>query len=331
MVEQDEKNICPKISYCMTADEKGAILTGCYGMDGCIYLPDMVDGLPIVGIAPYGFSDNTGRKLPGHEYVWESPYVSFLTEEKRLMKEDITEVYLPRYLQDVGRYAFYRCKNLRKLSLHNDVLEIGGGALNGCISLREIDLYLHEKNAQMSALKSIAGEVRYQLYIRFFTKEEKVELLFPEHYEEAVENTPARILYTSHHGSGGYYRQCFTDRALDYKKYDALLPFAIAEEEEADTVRLSLLRLRYPKELGSAAREAYLACVKKNLKAAFPFFVDKEDIETFLFLSKEGLLTEELLLYGADLAQEAKKTELLSFFMDERFKLFPKKKKKFSL
>lgn len=31
---------------------------------------------------------------------------------------------------------------------------------------------------------------------------EIVKLVFPEHYEEAVENTPARILFTQHHGTG---------------------------------------------------------------------------------------------------------------------------------
>ena len=60
---------------------------------------------------------------------------------------------------------------------------------------------------------------------------ERVRVLFPEHYEEAVENTPARLLVTHHHGAGGYYRQCFYDRELDYKKYDETFFRARAEEE----------------------------------------------------------------------------------------------------
>ena len=39
-------------------------------------------------------------------------------------------------------------------------------------------------------------------------------LVFPEHYEEAVENTPARILFTQHHGSGNNYRQCFYNKEM---------------------------------------------------------------------------------------------------------------------
>lgn len=73
-----------------------------------------------------------------------------------------------------------------------------------------------------SCLKSIAEEMRYQLRVKLNYHKtngeyEMTELLFPEHYEEAVENTPARILETHHHGAGGYYRQCFYNRELDYK------------------------------------------------------------------------------------------------------------------
>ena len=77
---------------------------------------------------------------------------------------------------------------------------------------------------ECSALKSILDEIRFAIHARlYYDREdgmtETADLLFPEHYEEAVENTPARILYTSHHGAGGYYRQCFYDRKLDTLVY----------------------------------------------------------------------------------------------------------------
>lgn len=70
-----------------------------------------------------------------------------------------------------------------------------------------------------------------------------------EHYEEAVENTPARILETHHHGAGGYYRQCFYNRELDYKKYDEMFYHTVAEDTEETAVELALDRLRFPEEL----------------------------------------------------------------------------------
>ena len=49
------KNLCPEIHY--RKSNNGLILTGCYGVDGQIILPDEIDGIPIVEIAPYAFSD----------------------------------------------------------------------------------------------------------------------------------------------------------------------------------------------------------------------------------------------------------------------------------
>ena len=37
--------------------EKGLILTACYGVEGTILLPDEIEGIPIIEIAPYAFSD----------------------------------------------------------------------------------------------------------------------------------------------------------------------------------------------------------------------------------------------------------------------------------
>ena len=70
-----------------------------------------------------------------------------------------------------------------------------------------------------------------------------------EAVEEAVENTPARILETHHHGAGGYYRQCFYNRELDYKKYDEMFYHTVAEDTEETAVELALNRLRFPEKL----------------------------------------------------------------------------------
>ena len=86
---------------------------------------------------------------------------------------------------------------------------------------------------------------------------QEAKLLFPEHYEEAVENTPARILETHHHGAGGYYRQCFYDRELDYRKYDEMFYHTVAEDTEETAVELALNRLRFPAELSDKNRQGY--------------------------------------------------------------------------
>ena len=79
---------------------------------------------------------------------------------------------------------------------------------HGPVSYTHLDVY---KRQRQSCVKEILGELWQRIDVTFCYEQEgrKAVLVFPEHYEEAVENTPARILFTQHHGSGNNYRQCF--------------------------------------------------------------------------------------------------------------------------
>ena len=81
-------------------------------------------------------------------------------------------------------------------------------------------------------------------------------LVFPEHYEEAVENTPARILFTQHHGSGNNYRQCFYNKEADFRKYDSLFYSARAQDKTDVITDLVFSRLMYPAGLTEEARKS---------------------------------------------------------------------------
>ena len=59
----------------------------------------------------------------------------------------------------------------------------------------------------------------------------RAHMVFPEHYDEAVENTPARILFTEYHGSGTNYRQCFYSKELDFAEYDSLFDMAVVMDK----------------------------------------------------------------------------------------------------
>lgn len=201
--KKQDNLITAEIRYKMTA--KGMMITEYYGADSCVVLPDEIEGETVTALDDYAFARNL----------------------------EVEEIWLPEALKEVGRYAFYRCRNLKKLILGNQLLDMGGGALTGC-RLEEVEIYFRE--GKKSCLKSIVEEMRYQIRVSLYgyswrccaeknsTDEwlREVRILFPEHYEEAVENTPARILETHHHGAGGYYRQCFYNRELDYKKYDEM-------------------------------------------------------------------------------------------------------------
>ena len=54
-------------------------------------------------------------------------------------------------------------------------------------------------------------------------------------------------------------------------------------------------------------------------------------MEILRFLVQNKYVSEEALLSGIESASEERKTEILSFLMDEKRKLYPKKKKTFDL
>ena len=315
------ENVCPKIRY--QKAENGLVITACYGNDGHIVLPDEIDGQPVVAIAPYTFSD---CELSASDLVYKSRETEMFEDIKRLKTTDVLSVRLPAGLKEVGRYAFYRCRNLKKLELSDGIREIGGGALTGCRGIREVEI--HFLNSEKSALKSILDEVRFSIHCTLHYKESTIEILFPEHYEEAVENTPARNLTTAHHGSGGDYRQCFYNWELDYKKYDELLPRAMAEETVDVVASMAFLRLRYPFKLAETARTEYLTYINQNQKDIIGHLVEREENENLKYLLS-GAVTEETLETGIESAQEFGKTEVLSMLMDEKYRRFPKKKKTF--
>lgn len=318
------RNLCPEIHY--RKSENGLILTGCYGVDGRIDLPDEIEGTPIIEIAPYAFSDSEEMKA---DLVFLSEDACLFEERRRLKTTDIEEVRLPSGVREIGKYAFYRCRNLKKLILSDEILEIGGGALTGCRGIREVEI--HFKNGECSALKSILDEVRFQVHAKLYMGEQMAEILFPEHYEEAVEDTPAKQLFTRYHGAGGDYRQCFFNRELDYKKYDELLYRAVAEDTVDTVSQMALGRLRFPYKLSVEAKKKYEQYLKMNLSQIMVLLTEKEETDKIRFLIDEGIVSEEAFLSAIECATKQQKTEILSVLMDEKRKAFPKKKKTFDL
>ncbi len=329
MKKKCEGQICPEVHYRKT--EKGIVITGCYGTDGQIVLPDEIDGMAVKGIGDYAFADN--REEEGKSLVWKAGDVFRDSTNVRISGGMVTQIGLPAQVTEIGRYAFYRCKNLKKLALTDSLLEIGGGAFAGC-SLAEVEI--HFLRGEQSCLKSVLDEMRFAIraelrYSLGEDVEEKAQLLFPEHYEEAVENTPARILFTQHHGAGGYYRQCFYDRKLDYRKYDDLFPYAQALEQPETAAGLALGRLRNPFRLTQGARREYETYVREHLCDVMEELIMQADLEGLGFLSAGGFFTEEALDYGIAKAAQEKETEILSRLMDEKHRRYPKKKKNFCL
>lgn len=285
-------------------EEHGVVIDSCEDIEGELVIPDEVSGKAVTEAAPYAFS-----------------------------RKRITELTLPRYLKSAGKYLLYRCFSLKKLCFSDAWQDIGAGAFTGCRPEEiEIDFYDGEK----SCLKFLVDEIRFELRVTMHYHQpdgtvRTAKVIFPEHYEEAVENTPARIVETHYHGSGGYYRQCFYNKELNYGEYDSLLPWAIAEEEEEVVVDIAACRLRFPYKLTEEAKKRYEEYLKEHMNCAGERYVLREDTDMLRFFGQAGYWTEEALDEAIERASEEKSPVVLSLLMEEKHRCFPKKKKVFEL
>lgn len=285
--------------------EGEAIVWRCYEYGTEAELPGTIEGRPVTELAPYVFSAHMDEKLleqkiregkirmtysagggeragrPGEERTGLPP---------ALKGTEITAVSLPPGLRKIGAYAFYNCSRLRKISFYGSLSDLGAGLFTGCHAIRELKLTLDE--TYVSCLREILMEVPEKLMVTL-KGSVRGRLVFPEFFEESVENTPARILVTQMHGSGMNFRNCFYDRKFDFKAYDACFYMAKAGEDFDTVLEMVLSRLMYPVQLSSKGRQAYEDWLFCRLDRAMEKAVLDRDMETLEYLAACTLKGQE--------------------------------------
>lgn len=316
----------------------GIEILRCFGIEGRVEIPGMIENKLVISAAPYAFSSHMDEKEDlKNASLWEvSEGLGFGREERVRAGNDVEEIVFPDTLKEIGRYIFYGCGNLKKLEFSDSLMQIGCGAFTGCHALEK--LTVHMKQGKKSGIKEMLGEMWQRINVNFLyeyeedgieksdimhRRENKSEarLVFPEHYDEAVENTPARILYTEYHGSGSNYRQCFYDKELNYQEYDRLFEMAVAMDKLEVLVDMSFGRLEFPYELTGKARENYREYIRKNLGDIAEYLVKQEDMHRLEVISSQKLWTLEGIDSALDCASKRKETEVSAFLMNERANL----------
>lgn len=260
--------------------------------------------------------------------------------------QPIREIYLPKTLRRVGRYGFYNCEALKILHFYAETREIGGGVLNGCKNIREI--YIHFDHDERSALRDFVTEISERITVHYIlkdedgTEQERARLVFPEYYDEAIENTPARNLSFEIHGSGQKYRYCFGDRKLQFDRYDHLFSKEIIEESIAAAAEIAINRLQFPYGLQNEARKRYEAFLREHLfevllanldhAESFKWLIKKfadRDVKEMMDNDKnQALSMDELdeLIHESSLGHKA---ELSGILLDLKRSFYPPKRKTF--
>lgn len=316
-----------KIHYRET--EGGIEIVRCFGSDPQVELPGRIDGKPVVRTAAYAFSARKDREDEDIKVFETEDAEMFRGEEHLLAGEEVESVAFPDSMRQIGRYLFYGCRNLRSLEFSDCLTDIGSGAFTGCRTLSRLTVHLTE--GKRTCVSEILGDLWQRIDVTFYGDGMEARLVFPEHYEEAVENTPARILFTQHHGSGNNYRQCFYNKEMDWRKYDSLFYLAKAQDKVDVISDLVFARLLYPVELTDDARREYEEWLKENAVSVAAYLTDEEDTEKLRELAQRCLWSRESIGEAVEYAARTGKGEVLSLLMDERQRLFPGKEKKYEL
>lgn len=307
----------------------GIEILRCFGNSGRIVLPDTIANIPVKQIAPYAFSDKKSEEDTDFLIYVTNDSIFSEKEVPLLAGAKVKTIELPDSVENIGNYAFYGCKNLTGLRFSNYLKWIGRGAFTGCGNLRFLEVRM--KEGLQSCVKEILGELWQRMDVIFFYKKERVKLVFPEHYEEAVENTPARILFTQHHGSGNNYRQCFYNKEMDYAKYDRLFSVAAAWDRPEVLADLALSRLEFPHQLSKKSEEAYKSLLTERYADILAYLIGEEKFRQLQMYTALKLWTQDMLECALQIAAIKGKTEILAYLMNEKQKLSPTRKKTFLL
>lgn len=287
----------------------GIKILRCRSLDTIVVIPEEIDGMPVVELGDYVCSAHVrlledGTWTGQEEEALEIPEVS---------GERVTEIWLPDGLKKVGAYAFYNCWNMEKLGFSSRTLDWGAGAFTGCTGVRTLDVRVAE--GEKSCLKEVLAELRQTLLVNYHGRQE-ARLVFPEFFEESVENTPARILVTHVHGCGHQYRYCFQQTEFQYRGYDSLFPHVQVQEAEELVIRLALGRLRFPYGLTEEYRDVYREYLEKHRTAAAVGAVKRKDIGELRWLLEQCVYDREELAEMIAAASKAGDAAMMSFLMD---------------
>ena len=104
-------------------------------MDTDLYIPAEYNGLPVLGIASYAFSNNLGIK---NVYIHKGALVIDQCAFRGCIS--LTSITIPDSVTSIGSYAFSGCSGLTSITIPDSVMSIGLGAFNGCTGLESLTL-----------------------------------------------------------------------------------------------------------------------------------------------------------------------------------------------
>ena len=193
-------------------------------------------------------------------------------------------VVLPGTVSEICGMAFYR-NVLREVQLPASVTAVGENAFEGCASLRRLRL-------ETAQGKQGAG---------------CIEIYFPPAGEDDRSAAALRARYMD------CIRGNRRDALFDFAQYDSLFP---AISSPGDKVLVAVDRLKSARQLTPEHREQYLAYLRGAARQTVEIVVSHDDLAGLNTLAQLGIFTGENIDACIELANTARRPEVLSFLIN---------------
>lgn len=143
--------------------ENGLEILRIWQDSGIIKVPEQIEGIPVIRIAPYTFSlhkDEEEKNASVYQTETDEEDDRFAQPEELCCGGMVREIHLPSTVQSIGNYAFYGCMNLKLFHGTDAIVRMGSGVFTGC-RLEKVEIDFMDGNK--SCLKEILTEIRYQI------------------------------------------------------------------------------------------------------------------------------------------------------------------------
>ena len=146
--------------------ENGLEILRIWQDSGIIKVPEQIEGIPVIRIAPYTFSlhkDEEEKNASVYQTETDEEDDRFAQPEELCCGGMVREIHLPSTVQSIGNYAFYGCMNLKLFHGTDAIVRMGSGVFTGC-RLEKVEIDFMDGNK--SCLKEIRNITQMRWKIR---------------------------------------------------------------------------------------------------------------------------------------------------------------------
>lgn len=288
-----------ELQYRMTGtEEKKAIeVTGAETPVTVLAVPETIEGVPVRGVGNHAFAE----------------------------RRELREVRLPDGVEHLQSFAFYRCPELRRISLYDSVTDYHDGVIRQCGRLCVIDVTV--RRGSFLAVRDMLGDNDNTLLFHLHMPDGDACLLFPAYVITATDNTMARTIQFDISGSGYGYRETVSSRTVDYRSYDRFFENAVMDDVRTAS-EIAFGRLLFPYALEERDRTRYEDFLRANAAGLLPdlaagkaegqqgSFAENSSADRIRYCCVHELIPDDALPEAIRAAAGAKRPEICGLLME---------------